>query len=225
MFAITSALSVFAFCASVTATMPPAPPAYAASPGGYGGYGGYTPMHMPGDGAGCARRWESCTGGQNGTTCCVGFNACVPQNEFFSMCSPIPMPDGYIAEYGTCKPDSWPSCEPLTQCKAIPGPWNVTVCLDPVHERNKQHDCSKADRWTQCSGKNWTGPKTCRGQNYCKFVNDYFSMCSPVKNATDAGCADIYQACGGRDYKGPGCCAEGLTCKYVNEWYSQCSDH
>jgi Fungal cellulose binding domain len=222
MFAIASVLSVLSAFASVSATTPPA---YAPTYGGYGGYGGYegyTPMHMPGDGAGCARRWEGCGSERNGTTCCVGFNACIPQNEFFNMCVPLdPMPDGYIAEFGHCEPDSWP-CEPLTQCKKVPGPGNVSLCLDPVHERKKQRDCSKADRYSQCGGRSWTGPQTCRGQNYCKYVNDWWSMCSPLKNATDAGCAEIYGACGGKEYKGPGCCADGLKCNYVNEWYSQC---
>jgi len=200
-----------------------APPTYGGAPP-YGGYSAAPPpgLHMPGDGAGCARRWEQCGGkGSSAAGCCVGYNGCVARNEYFSMCEPTALPTGVVGEFGRCGPLH--PCEPLTACKPLEGPADVSLCLDPVHERRSEHDCSKAKRWSQCGGKKWTGPRVCRGEyDECTVVNDTFSMCVPTAAATDAGCARHWDACGGIDHKGQTCCEPGTECVVVNPWYSQC---
>lgn len=208
---LASMFSLFALLCSAASTDVPT---YAAPPGGYGG--------TPSD---CARRWGVCGGADDyaGPTCCMGYNTCAKKSRNFSMCVPIdPMPKGIAAEFGRC--DAGLACEPLTQCQQMPGPTNVSLCIDPVHRRSRRHDCSRADRWQQCGGQSWTGPTSCRGQNVCSVVSDYYSMCVPTDMATDVGCAGLWEQCAGKEFKGEGCCVDGTVCKFVNKYYSQCAD-
>ena len=81
--------------------------------------------------------------------------------------------------------------------------------------------------YSQCGGKDYTGPTQCRRGLKCKKVNEYWSMCVYRTKFPNPKVVPVYGQCGGVCDGAPcpadlRCAPGGLVCVEQNEYYSQC---